>query len=68
MSIFLGNSAFPPTVLAADEASGPDADVGLKVTKNHFIQCFAAGHELIKIGQDSSVLTTQGTLKVRLVI
>ena len=67
MNIFLGNSPFPPSVLAADE-SGPDADVGLKVTKNHFIQCFAAGHELIKIGQDSSVLTTQGTLKVRLVI
>ena len=35
------------------------------MTGNEFLTCYAAGHEVIKLGEDSAVLTTEGTLIVR---
>jgi len=59
-----GNSPLSDASLLADVTSGSDVDAGLVVTGNEFLTCYAAGYEVIKLGEDSAVLTTEGTLIV----
>jgi len=61
-----GNAALSDeSLVAVDVTSGSDVDAGLIVTGNEFLTCYAAGHEVIKLGgEDSAVLTTEGTLIV----
>ena len=53
------------SLVAVDVTSGSDVVAGLIVTGNEFLTCYAAGYEVVKLGEDSAVLTTEGTLIVR---